>query len=52
MIQMNSQNRNRPTGIENKFLVTKGEGEGISWEFGINRYILLYIKVIQQGPSE
>ena len=52
MIQMNLQNRNRLTGIENKFLVTKGEREGIIWEFGINRYIPLYIKITQQGPSE
>ena len=30
---------------ENKLKVTKGEKEGgINWEFGINRYILLYIK--------
>ena len=31
--------------IANKLMVTKGErGEGISWEFGINRYTPLYIK--------
>ena len=49
MIQMNYvQNRNRPTDIEDKLMVTKGErgwGE-INQEFGINRYTLLYIKQI------
>ena len=30
---------------ENKLMVTKREsGEGINWEFGINRYTLLYVK--------
>ena len=39
------QNRNRPTDIENKLVVTKGEaGGGINLEFGINIYTLLYIK--------
>ena len=41
------QNINRLTGVRNKFIVTRGEnkgGEGINWEFGINRYNLLYIK--------
>ena len=34
-------------------MVTKGEGrrlgEGINWEFGINRYTLLYIKEINNN---
>ena len=40
------KNRNRLTDIENKLMVTRGErdGGGINWEFGINRYTLLYIK--------
>ena len=37
------QNRNRLTDIENKFMVTKGEGGGINWVLGINRYALQYI---------
>ena len=33
--------------MENKLMVTKREREeGINWEFGINRYTLLYIKQI------
>ena len=37
--------RNRLTDIENKLLVTKGEGGGgINYEFEISRYKLLYIK--------
>ena len=40
-------NRNKLTDIENKFMVTKVEKRGgINWEFGINRYTLLYIKQI------
>ena len=36
---------NRLTDLENKLMVTKREsGEGINWEFGINRYTLLYVK--------
>ena len=40
------QNRNKLTDIDKKLMVTKGEmgGGGINWEFGINRYTLLYIK--------
>ena len=31
--------------MENKLTVTKGErGGGMNWEFGINRYTLLYMK--------
>ena len=37
------QNRSRPTDIENKFMVTKGEMRGeIHREFGINICTLLY----------
>ena len=38
--------QNRPTDIENKLTVTKGErgGVGINQEFGINIYTLRYIK--------
>ena len=35
------QDKNRPTDIENKFIVTKaesGEGMGINYESGINIY--------------
>ena len=39
------QNRNRVTDVENKLIVTKGEGGGgIHWETGIDIYTLLYIK--------
>ena len=48
-----SQNRNRLkdfiTDLKiTKLTVTKGEtlGEGINWEFGVNIYTLLYIKLI------
>ena len=39
------QNRNRLTGIENRLVVAKGEGEGggVDWEFGISRGKLLHI---------
>ena len=41
------QNRNRPTYIENKLMVTKGGTKGgINWEFGISWSKLLYIKYI------
>ena len=36
-----TQNRNRPTGVEHKLMLTKGEQWG---KFGINRYELLYRK--------
>ena len=40
MTQMNLFTKQKHRDIENKFMVTKGEGrEGISSEFGINRYI-------------
>jgi len=39
-------NRNRLTDTENTFMVNKGRGGGIDWEFGINTYTPLYIKYI------
>ena len=38
--------RNRPTDIEKKLMVTKGErgGRKINQEYGNNRYTVLYIK--------
>ena len=38
------QNRNRLTHTENKVMATKEEGDGINQQYGINRYILLYLK--------
>ena len=39
------QSRNRDTGIENKFMDTKGEREsGVNWEIGIDIYTLLCVK--------
>ena len=42
------QNRNRLTDLENKLMLTSGEGwgEGIVREFGIDMYTLLYLKWI------
>ena len=42
------QNRNKPTDIENRFVVAKGEeGEGRKdWEFGTSRCKLLYLGLI------
>ena len=42
------QNRNRLTDLENKLMVTRGEGlgGGIVREFGIDMYTLLYLKWI------
>ena len=44
--QMNLQNRNRNTGVEDKLTVTKGERRrgGINWETEIDIYTPLYIK--------
>ena len=38
--------QNRLTGLETKFMVTRGQGleRGIDWEFGIDMYTLLYLK--------
>ena len=45
IIQMNLQNRNTLTCVENKLMLTKGEGEGgINLEVRISRYTLVYIK--------
>ena len=43
------QNRNRPTGTENRLLVVKGEGDGrgMEWEVGVSRCKLLYIEWIK-----
>ena len=43
---MKLQNRNRLTDLVNELIVTMGEGElgGRDWEFGIDMYILLYLK--------
>ena len=52
------QSRSRPTDIENKFMVTKGEMTGeISREFGINTYTLLHIcfpggSVVENLPAD
>ena len=45
------QNINRPTDLENKLMVTKGEkrGGGINLEVGINIYTLY--KTDRQGPT-
>ena len=44
-IQTYLRNGNRLTGIENRLVVAKGEGEGggMDWEFGISRCKLSYI---------
>ena len=37
--------RNRDTEVENKYMDTRGEGEGgMNWEIGIDIYTLLCIK--------
>jgi len=45
---MYTQNRNRLTDTQNKFVVTKQEGGGVTmnYEYGINRYKILFIKQI------
>ena len=44
---MYMQNRNRLIGIERKLVITKGEKcKGVNDEYRINRYKLLYIKLI------
>ena len=42
------KNRNRLTGLENELMITKGEecGGDMVKEFGIDMYILLYLKWI------
>ena len=46
MIQMNLQNRNRLTDLENQFMIIRREGwrEGMVREFGMDMYTLLYLK--------
>ena len=53
-IQMNSQNINRPTDTENKFMVTKEEKTAgrRNQEFEINKYTLLYVKQINWTQLE
>ena len=44
------QNRNRLTDIENRVVVTKGEGggKGMEWEFGVSKCQLLYTEQISK----
>ena len=53
--QMNLyKEKEQTTDIENKLMVTKQERkgkEGINWEFGVNRYTLLYKIDKQQEPT-
>ena len=45
-------NRNGFTGIENRFVVAKGEGGGgMEWELGVSRCKLLYIEWITTRSS-
>ena len=47
MIQMNLQNRKRPTDLEkNRGCQGKGWTEGIVRDFGMDMYTLLYLKWI------
>ena len=41
MIQINLQNRNRLTDLENELMATRG---GMDWEFGVSRCKLLHIE--------
>ena len=45
---MLSTNRNRFTDVENRLVVTKGEGggSGMHWEFGVSRYKSLHLEWI------
>ena len=48
------QNGNRLADLENELMVNRRVvgGEGIGWEFGIDMYTLLYLKIDnQQGPT-
>ena len=50
----NKKTRNRFTGLENELMVTRWEEKwgGIHWEFQIDMYTLLYLKIDdQQGPT-
>ena len=46
--QQQQKNKNKYTDLENKLMVTRGEGNwgGIVREFGIDMYTLLYLKWI------
>ena len=47
MIQMNLQNRKRPTDLEDELMVAGGRerwGEGLVREFGVDMYTLVYLK--------
>ena len=48
MVQMNLQNRNRVTDVENELMVTKRGKQrgGLNWESEIDTYTLLYKKQI------
>ena len=46
MIQINLQNRNRLTDLENELMVTGERGRGSDREFGMNMYTLPYFKWI------
>ena len=42
---MNLQNRNKPTALENKLMVARGQDRGKGRQFGMGTYItLLYLK--------
>ena len=43
--ELNLQNRNRVTDVENKLIVTRGKGGvGINCKIGVDIHTLLYIK--------
>ena len=51
-VRSRAQERRANTDSENELMVTRGkEGGGIDWEFGIDRYTLLYLKCICVGTS-
>ena len=45
---MNLQNRNRLKDLEIELMVTRKKeyGKGLDWDFGIDFYTLLYLKLI------
>ena len=51
---MNLYNRNRPTDIEKKLMVTKGKKwrGRINWEIGIDVYTLQYIEQVTNKDRE
>ena len=46
-LQIHLQNRNRLKDLEIELMVTreKGYGRGIDWDFGVDFYTLLYLKL-------